>query len=124
MAPSPDPRSVWLLGTGTDEFASLLPVDENDFDRLEPLDGTPMAASWTPFPARWDTEGGLPVPDVASLEAPALAARGRDALAELLAGSVEELPLEVAGGPSAVLLNVTHLSDALDGRILPAFAFR
>jgi len=112
MAPSPDP--VWRLGPGLDEFAALVPDDENDFDRLEPLDGSPMAAAWEPLAVHWSTAGGLPVPDYTSLEAPVFTQRALDALGDLVGGAAEALALDVAGGPPARLLNVTRLSDALD----------
>ena len=124
MAPSPDPRSVWRLRPGHPDHAGLAPVDVNDFDRLKPFDGTPMAAGWAPFAAFWDKESGLPIPDVASIVVPALTERGLDELGDLIEGRAEPLPLEVAEGPRAWLLNVTHLSDALDEEASEVKRFR
>ena len=111
---SPDPVSVWRLPPGNDAFAALTLVDVNERDLLPPFDGTPVGDGWRPLAALWDAEDGLPIPDIGSLHAPALTERARDALGDLLRDRAELLPLSVEDGPDASLVNVTHVSDALD----------
>ena len=114
MAPSPDPNSVWRLKPGHPDFTGPVADDVNDLDRLDAFDGTPIGA-WEPLPAHWDTsDPGRPIPDVTSMRVPALAERGLDVLGELIEGHAQTLPLQIAEGPAAWLLNVTTLSDALD----------
>ncbi len=111
-----DPAEVYVLDFDANNFASLHTLDEDDLDRFEPLDGTPMAPAWQPVKTRWVTNDGTrPIPDFSTLSsAPVFNARALAVLGDLLEGRGELLPLDVEDADDHYAFNCTRLSEALD----------
>lgn len=117
MATSPTkPFEVYVLDFDANAFARLHTVEQNDRDRIEPLDGTPMDQDWRSMATRWVTNDGTrPIPDFSTLSgAPVFNARALEALGDLLEGRGELLRLQVEGADDHFAFNCTHVSDALD----------
>ena len=107
---------VYSLHPDANHWAGLYPVEEDDWYRFEPFDGTPMAAGWEPVEVLWDNaDGRQGWGDFFTVNgAPVVTGRAVEALGDLLEGRGELLPLTVLGGGEAYAFNITRLSDALD----------
>lgn len=111
--------NVYIPYSDADRFESFVIVDDEEHTRLlNQFDGTPMAQSWSPVRITVLREGpgeeDLPPSDFPALgRIPVFSARAADALAGLLEGRGELLPLDYDDG-EYYAFNVTRLSDALD----------
>jgi hypothetical protein len=112
--------NVYIPVADADRYQVLKPVDEDEYDRLfDGFRGAPMAETWTPMAVRVrteaDTDAGRPPGDFPSIGGapPVFSARAVEALADLLEGRGELLPLLSAEG-EYYAFNVTRLADGLD----------
>lgn len=113
------PAEVYILDFAADDYASLIPVVEDEVELLRPFDGSSMAANWQPVTMRWASESGRrSVPDFSTTSGGGLvfSARALDVLGDLFKARGEFLPLDVESGGDWQVMNVTRLSDALNER--------
>ncbi len=109
---------VHILDADANRFQNLYFTREEDWNRLEGLDGSPLGDEWSPVVVQISPEHrDRPPSDFPNFQGVASAcvfsARAVEALGDLLEGRGELLPLE-ADGSKYFLFNITRLTDALD----------
>jgi hypothetical protein len=111
-------NTVYFFRAQVDDYQSICPVREEDWDVFRSLDGVPRAGNWRPIALEVVDD-----PDVISLPAgdfpylanhvPVFSDRAFAALSGALGNCVEFLPV-VVGTQTYYAGNVTRLVDALD----------
>jgi hypothetical protein len=107
---------IHTLSFAADDFAALH-VDRSGLpDDAFVARGESKRDTWQPYEARWERESGRPLPDFTMLmDIPVFTTEAYQALAPVLDGRGETLPLTVTDAPpDAVAFNVTRVVDALD----------
>ena len=108
--------NVYYLRTAANKYQGLIVTQGNPHEFYHRFNGLPMKPSWKDVTVDWDPDTRRkPKGDFPDLftHIPVFTPKAATALADLLQGNGELLPILI-GGEEYVLFNVTRVTDALD----------